>query len=101
MTATTIFEVLFAAGVVVAAVALAASLGGYVGRKPLLGVSVGLGALAAAAWVTTALQPSRSLAVAAAGLTGCMLTALAAVALETVLARSKAADKRIADAERR
>src|SRR4051812_38633993 len=101
MTATSVFEILFAAAVLVAAASLGAALAGYAGRKPLIVVSGGIGAVAAAAWGATALDPSRSLAIAAAGLTACMLVGLAAVALEAVLARARAADRRIAEAEQR
>ncbi len=101
VSAVTVFELLFAVSVLVAGAALAAALTGAVGRRVIGAAAAGVGAIAIAAWVTFALEPDRSLAVAATGLTMCVLAILAAGAVTVVLARSRDAERRIAEAERR
>ena len=99
MTLTTIADLLFAAGVVVAALALA----GAALRRAQTSVLVAATALEAAAavgvWVAFALRHDRSLAVAAAGLTACTIAAGAAVLLSRALKRVGAMDDRLAEAQ--
>ena len=99
MTLTTIADLLFAGGVVVAALALA----GAALRRARTSVLVTATALEAAAavgvWVAFALRHDRSLAVAAAGLTACTIAAGAAVLLSRALKRVGAMDDRLAEAQ--
>ena len=99
MTLTTIADLLFAGGVVVAALALAgAAL--RVARTSVLVAATALEASAAVGvWVAFALRHDRSLAVAAAGLTVCTLVAGASVLLSRALQRVGAMDDRLAEAQ--
>jgi hypothetical protein len=101
VSAENVFSLLFAVSVLVAGAALAAALMGAVGRKAIGAAAAGVGALAIAAWVTFALEPDRSLAVAATGLTVCTLAILAAGVVTVVLARSRDAERRLTEAEKR
>jgi hypothetical protein len=94
---TTICDLIFAGGVVLAALALAgAAL--YRVRTSVLLVATGTEASAAVGvWVAFALRHDRSLAVAAAGLTVCTLAAGAAVLLSRALTRLGALDARLAE----
>jgi hypothetical protein len=96
---TTICDLIFAAGVVLAALALAgAAL--HRGRTSLLVAATILEAAAAVGvWVAYALRHDRSLAVAAAGLTACTLAAGAAVLLRRALKRVGAMDARLAETQ--
>src|SRR5215469_10572939 len=94
---TTIADLVFAAGVVVAALSLAAA---SLRRGPtsLLVAAVCLEAAAAiGGWVAFALHHDRSLAVAAGGLTACTLAAGAALLLRKELRRVAAMDARLAE----
>jgi hypothetical protein len=95
---TTIADLVFAGGVVLAALTLAgAAL--HRGGTSLLASSAALEALAAVGiWVAFALRHDRPLAVAAGGLTGCALAAAAAVLLRRALQRVAAMDARLAEA---
>jgi hypothetical protein len=98
VTLTTFADLLFAGGVVVAALALAgAAL--RLARPSVLVVATALEAAAAVGvWVAFALRHDRSLAVSAAGLTVCTLAAGAAVLLSRALKRVGAMDDRLAEA---
>lgn len=91
----TAFELVFAAGVLLAAASLAAAALGRARRRVLLGAAGVLGAAAAAAWVAFALEPGTPLAIAATGLVSCLLAILAAVGLLRGLERSRAIDLEI------
>jgi len=96
---TTIADLVFAGGVVLAALALA---GAALRRGPtsLLVAAVCVEAGAAVGfWVAFALRHDRSLAVAAGGLTACTLAAGAALLLRRALTRVAAMDDRLAEAE--
>ena len=99
MRASHVFEFVFAAGVLIAAVAIAAAAlrrGG--GRLPQVAVAAaGVGAVAA--WVAFALSPSWSLAISATGLLACVAASTGAWALERAQARTAAVDERLAEAE--
>src|ERR671923_1258072 len=97
MTVETAFELVFAAGVVAAAAALASAAFARVGSRTLVAVSVALGVAAVAAWVAFALDPGRELAIAAGGLVACVVASIGAVGLRRGIVRSRAVD---ADAER-
>src|SRR5581483_7627549 len=99
MSLTTLADLVFAAGVVVAAVALAVA---ALRRGPtwLLTSIVGLeGAGAIGIWIAFALRHGRPLAVAAGGLTGCLVAATAAVLLRGALQRVAAMDERLLEAQ--
>ena len=99
MALTTICNLIFAAGVVLAALALAAA-ALHRGRTSLLVTATILEAAAAVGvWVAFALRHDRSLAVAAAGLTACTLAAGAAVLLRRALKRVGAMDARLVEAQ--
>jgi hypothetical protein len=96
---TTIADLVFSGGVVLAALTLAgAAL--HLAPTRLLATSVFLeGAAAVGFWVAFALRHDRPLAVAAGGLTACTLVAAAAVLLRTALQRVGAMDARLAEAQ--
>jgi hypothetical protein len=99
MALTTIADLVFAGGVVLAALALAGAVFRR-GSTQALMLIVGLEAAAAVGfWVAFALRHDRSLAVAAGGLTACTLVAAAAVLLRRALRRVEATDARLAEAE--
>jgi hypothetical protein len=96
---TTIADLIFAGGVVLAALALAGATLQRL-RAPLLGaVAMVEAAAAVGVWVAFALRHDRPLAVAAGGLTACALAAVAALLLRRALARVGAMDDRLAEAE--
>ena len=99
MPLTTIADLVFAGGVVLAALTLT---GAALRLAPmrLLAASVFLEAAAAVGfWVAFALRHDRPLAVAAGGLTACTLLAAAAVLLSRALQRVGAMDDRLAEAQ--
>jgi hypothetical protein len=99
MALTTIADLVFAGGVVLAALALA---GAALQRMPssLLAAATTLEAAGAIGiWVAFALRHDRPLAVAAGGLTACALVAGAAILLRRALRRVGAMDARLAEAE--
>ncbi len=99
MALTTIADLVFAGGVVLAALTLA---GAALHRAPtgLLASATFLeGAAAVGIWVAFALRHDRPLAVAAGGLTGCTLAAGAAILLRRALRRVAAMDARLAEAQ--
>ncbi|HEY3550675.1 MAG TPA: hypothetical protein VGK69_06465 [Gaiellaceae bacterium] len=99
MSLTTIADLIFAAGVVLAALALA-SAALHRAPKPLLVSATVLEAAAAVGiWVAFALRHDRPLAVAAGGLTACTLAAGAALLLRRALKRVGAMDARLAEAQ--
>jgi hypothetical protein len=96
---TTIADLVFAGGVVVAALALAAA---ALRRGPtrMLAVFCVIEAVAATGiWIAFAFRQERSLAVAAAGLTVCALAAGGALLLRSTLRRLEATDVRLAEAQ--
>jgi len=99
MSLTTIADLFFAAGVVLAALALAGAAFRHVSTSLLTGVAALEGVAAVGVWVAFALRHDRSLAVAAAGLTVCTLAAVAAVLLRRALDRVRAMDDRLAESQ--
>ena len=99
MALTTFADLIFAAGVVLAALALAgAAL--RLASTTLLASIVLLEAVAAVGvWVAFALRHDRPLAVAAGGLTACTIAAGAALLLSRALERVGAMDARLAEAQ--
>jgi hypothetical protein len=99
VTLTTIADLLFAGGVVVAALALAGAALLRARTSVLVAATALEAAAAVGAWVAFALRHDRSLAVAAAGLTACTIAAGAAVLLRRALKRVGAMDDRLAEAQ--
>jgi hypothetical protein len=99
MSLTTIADLVFAAGVVLAAFALAGAAFRHVSTSLLTAVAALEGVAAVGVWVAFALRHDRSLAVAAAGLTVCTLAAVAALVLRRALDRVRAMDTRLAESQ--
>ena len=96
---TTIADLIFAGGVVLAALALAGAAFRRVSTPVLTAVAALEGVAAVGVWVAFALRHDRSLAVAAAGLTVCTLAAVAALLLRRALDRTWAMDARLAESQ--
>jgi hypothetical protein len=96
---TTIADLIFAGGVVLAALTFAGAAFQRVSTSLLVSSAVLEGAAAVGIWVTFALRHDRPLAVAAGGLTGCTLAAVAALLLRRALKRVGAMDARLAEAQ--
>src|ERR1700690_1938170 len=103
MSLTTLFDVLFAAGVVVAAFALVGSALRQLSRAALASAAGLIAAAAIAGWVAFALRNShpRELAVSAGGLTAAALVACAALLLRRALQRAEASEIHLLAAQRR
>ena len=99
MTLKTIADLLFAGGVVVAALALAGAALRLTRTSVLVAATTVEAAAAVGVWVAFALRHDRSLAVAAAGLTACTLATAASVLLSRALKRVGAMDDRLAEAQ--
>jgi hypothetical protein len=100
MLLTNAFDIVFAAGIGVAALALVGAAMGFLMRLALIALaSLEFGA-AIGAWLFFALRHShpRELAVAAGGLTGCLLAGGAAIALRSALVRSEEIDAHLEEA---
>src|SRR3954471_9214128 len=98
---TTVFDLVFALGIVAAAAALVAAAVGRASTQTLR-IVVGLELLAAlAAWVAFAVSHDhdRELAIAAGGLTACTLVAAAAVVLRRAHERAQIVDAHFPDAQ--
>jgi hypothetical protein len=103
MALTVAFDIVFAAGIGVAAFALAGAAARFLSRRVLVGLTSLQFSAAVAAWLVFAVRHShpRELAIAAGGLTGCGLTTWAALALRGVLARTEQIDARLEEAQTR
>jgi hypothetical protein len=97
------FDVLFAAGIGVAALALAGAAARVLPRAALVGLTAFQFAAAIAAWLAFALHHShpRELAVAAGGLTVAILATFAALVLRRVLEQAEQIDAHLAEAQTR
>src|SRR5437763_2052270 len=94
------FDIAFAAGAVLAAAAVAASITARAGRRLLVTVTTVLGAAAVAGWVAYAIRHShpRELAVASGGLTICSRAAATSLLVARMLALAAATETHIAAA---
>jgi hypothetical protein len=103
MALTTLFDVLFAAAVVVAALALVGAALRQLSRGALATATGLIAAAAVAGWVAFALRHShpRELAVSAGGLTVAALVASAALLLRRALQRAEASEIHLLAAQRR
>ena len=100
MTVETAFQIAFAVGVVLAGATLAATALGRLNRRAIALVASLLAIAAVAGWVAFALEPGTELAVAAAGLSTCLLAALGALALRKGLAKVQAMDAQVERVQR-
>ncbi len=99
MSLTTIADLIFAGGIVLAAFALTAAALQRVRTSVLSAIAVLEAAATVGVWVAFALRHDRSLAVAAGGLTVCTLAAVAALLLRRALTRVGAMDARLAESQ--
>ena len=100
MPLTTVFDSLFAAGIGVAALALAGAAARFLARPALLALTaLELGATVAA-WSAFAFgHDRRELALSAGGVTGCLLAASASLLLQRALVRTDAMDAHLAETQ--
>jgi hypothetical protein len=101
MSLTTGFDLAFAAGIAVAIGALAGAMLRLLPRAALIALAVVEVGATAVAWIAFALEHDhpRELAVAAGGLTVCMLVASSSLLLRRAIARSAAIDAHLAAAQ--
>jgi hypothetical protein len=101
MALTTVFDIVFAAAIGIAALAVVRTAGRNLARRTLLALALLELAAALASWFFFALrhQHERELAVAAGGLTGCLLAVFAAILLQRAFERSDAVDQHLVDAQ--
>jgi hypothetical protein len=95
----TIADLVFAAGIVLAATALALAVLRRGTASLLIGLAAIEGVAAVGTWIAFALRHERPLAVAAGGLTGCLIAATAARLLAGALGRAAETDAHLAAAE--
>jgi hypothetical protein len=96
---TTLADLIFAGGVVLAALALAGAAFRHASSSLLMAAFAVEAVAAVGVWVAFALRHDRSLAIAAGGLTACALVAGAAILLRRALKRVAATDARLAEAQ--
>jgi hypothetical protein len=96
---TTIADLIFAGGIVLAAFALAGAALRRVRTSVLSAIAIVEAVAAVGVWVAFALRHDRSLAVSAGGLTVCTLAAVAALLLRRALTRVGAMDARLAESQ--
>src|SRR3954451_2381862 len=96
-----VMRIVFALGVVLAAVAVVGATLERASERLLYGIIGVLGALATAAWILFALDPSTALAYPAAGLTLCLLVAVGAVGIRRGIFHARKVEGEIARAEAR
>ena len=99
MALTTIADLIFAGGVVLAALTLAGAAFHRASKPLLASITVLEGVAAVGIWVAFALRHDRPLAVAAGGLTACTLAAGAGLLLRRALERVAAMDARLAESQ--
>jgi hypothetical protein len=92
---------LFALSVALAAAALAAAALAYVSRRALLAVCGAIGALAVAAWIAFAFDPSAAVGVPAGAILVSLLAASAALGVEWGVRRNRRLERDISVAEAR
>jgi hypothetical protein len=97
----TAVQIAFAAAVVVAGAAVAATLAGRAPRRVLAGLAALLAIGAAAGWILFTLDTDSGTAVAAGGLTLCAAVVLLTIPLGEALARSRRIDAELEAAETR
>src|SRR5437870_9130617 len=101
MDAVTIFQIAFAASVVLATLALAAALLNRLPRRLVYVVVLTIGGFAVAAWVSFVLDASTNLAAAAGGLTAALLASAASLGVQWAAESARRLRRDIAGAEAR
>ena len=96
-----VLELVFAGAVVVVFASALAVVYGRVSSRTSVALAAFLGAAAAVAWVSFALEPSREVAVAAGGITVCAALQFGVVVLRRLVAQAQQVDRRLAEAEDR
>ena len=96
-----VMRIVFALGVVLAAVAVVGATLERATERLLYGIVAGLGAIATAAWILFALDPSADLAYPAAGLTLCLIVAVGAIGIRRGIFHARKVEGEIARAEAR
>src|SRR3954467_862418 len=96
-----VMRVVFALGVVLAAVAIVGATLERATERLLYAIVGGLGALATAGWILFALDPSTDLAYPAAGLTVCLLVGVGAIGIRRGIFHARKVEGEIARAEAR
>jgi len=96
-----VLELVFAAAVLVVFGSAAATVLGRISRSSLVALGVLVSAAAAAGWALVALEPSRDLALTAAGLTVCAAFELGLLVLRRLLAHGLDLDRQLGAAEHR
>ena len=91
----TVFEIVFAAGIVVAVLVLGGTALRRLPARVLVTVAAVLSAAAVGAWIVFAFKHGTSLALSAGGLTACVLIATGSLLLRDALARIAALDERL------
>jgi hypothetical protein len=101
MALTTVFDIVFAGGVVVAALALAGAAVRFLPRSALVGLAAFELGGTVAAWAAFALSHAhpRELAISAGGLIGCLLAASASLLLQRALVRTDAMDANLEETQ--
>ena len=96
-----VMRALFAAGIVLAAVAIAGAVLERVSERALYAIVGVLGAASTAAWVLFALDPSTGLGIPAGGLTLCLLVAVGAIGVRRGIHHARRVEREITRAEAR
>src|SRR3954468_23565289 len=96
-----VMRIVFALGVLLAAVAVVGATLEHASERLLYGIIGALGAIATAAWVLFALDPSADLAYPAAGLTVCLVLAVGAIGIRRGIFHARKVEGEIARAEAR
>ncbi len=99
MSLVTGFQIVFAAGVVIAAVALVGAVVRLLNRRVLLMGVLSCGAATVAGWIAFALHTQRGIAVAAGGLAATTLVAASSLALARALSRASRLDAQLERAQ--
>jgi hypothetical protein len=95
MAVETAFQLAFAGGILLAAATLALTALERLGARAILAVAGLVGAAATASWVAFALDPTRASAIAAVGLTACVLAVISALALRRGLMSGRGIDEQL------
>ena len=96
-----VMRIVFAAGVVLAAVAVVGATLERVSERALYGIVGALGAGSVAAWILFALDPSGDLAYPAAGLTLCLVVAVGGIGIRRGIFHARKVEREIVRAEAR
>ena len=95
MAVETAFQLAFAGGILLAAATLALAAIERIGARAILAITGLVGVAATAGWVAFALDPTRAAAIAAVGLTACVLAVVSALALRRALTSGRAIDEQL------